>query len=114
MAATIGTRSFEEGFRLLIAHTDCPRLELLRPTPLYESDHLSYFKTHYYGGVRKSQWATIPLAIHGVFTRADGTTVNVCIGEEGSDPVFCITDLLPTCPQSRTTASCRTASVQRS
>ena len=94
VAATIGTRSFEDGFRLLIAHTDCPRLDL-RPTPLYESDHLSYFKTHYYGGVRKYQWATIPLAIHGVFTRADGTTVNVCIGEEDSDPVFCITDLLP-------------------
>ena len=94
VAATIGTRSFEDGFRLVIAHIDSPRLDL-RPNPLYESDHLSYFKTHYYGGIRKYQWATIPLAIHGVFSRADGTTVSVCIGEDESDPVFCITDLLP-------------------
>ena len=94
VAATIGTKSFEEGFRLLIAHTDSPRLDL-RPNPLYESDHFSYFKTHYYGGIRKYQWGTIPLAIHGVFTRADGSSVNVCIGEDENDPVFCITDLLP-------------------
>ena len=75
VASTIGTRSFEDGFRLVIAHTDSPRLDL-RPTPLYESDHLSYFKTHYYGGIRKYQWGTMPLAIHGVFSRADGTTVS--------------------------------------
>ena len=71
VAATIGRKSFEEGFRLVIAHIDSPRLDL-RPNPLYESDHLSYFKTHYYGGIRKYQWGTMPLAIHGVFTRADG------------------------------------------
>ena len=94
VAATIGTRSFEEGFRLVIAHTDSPRLDL-RPTPLYESDHLSYFKTHYYGGVRKYQWGTMPLSIHGVFTRDDGSTVTVRVGEDENDPVFCITDLLP-------------------
>ena len=94
IAATIGTRSFEEGFRLTIAHIDCPRLDL-RPNPLYESEHLGYFKTHYYGGVRKYQWATIPLAIHGVFTRADGSSVTIRVGEEEGDPVFCITDLLP-------------------
>lgn len=94
VAATIGTRSFEEGFRLVIAHIDSPRLDL-RPNPLYESNHLSYFKTQYYGGVKKYQWATIPLAIHGVFVRADGSSVQVCIGEEETDPVFCITDLLP-------------------
>ena len=94
VAATIGTKSFEEGFRLVIAHIDSPRLDL-RPTPLYESDHMSYFKTHYYGGIRKYQWGTMPLAIHGVFTRADGSTVSVCVGEDESDPVFCITDLLP-------------------
>ena len=94
VAATIGTRSFEDGFRLVIAHTDSPRLDL-RPTPLYESDHFSYFKTHYYGGIRKYQWGTMPLAIHGVFSRADGTTVSVNVGEDENDPVFCITDLLP-------------------
>ena len=94
VASTIGTRSFEDGFHLVIAHTDSPRLDL-RPTPLYESDHLSYFKTHYYGGIRKYQWGTMPLAIHGVFSRADGTTVSVNVGEDENDPVFCITDLLP-------------------
>ena len=81
VASTIGTRSFEDGFRLVIAHTDSPRLDL-RPTPLYESDHLSYFKTHYYGGIRKYQWGTMPLSIHGVFTRDDGTTVTVRVGED--------------------------------
>ena len=94
VAATIGTRSFEDGFRLVIAHTDSPRLDL-RPTPLYESDHLSYFKTHYYGGVRKYQWGTMPLSIHGVFTRDDGSTVTVRVGEDENAPVFCITALLP-------------------
>ena len=94
VAATIGQKLFEKGFRLVIAHIDSPRLDL-RPNPLYESDHLSYFKTHYYGGIRKYQWGTMPLAIHGVFSRADGTTVSVNVGEDESDPVFCITDLLP-------------------
>ena len=94
VAATIGQRSFEEGFRLVIAHIDSPRLDL-RPNPLYEADHFSYFKTHYYGGIRKYQWGTMPLAIHGVFTRADGSSISVCVGEDESDPVFCITDLLP-------------------
>ena len=94
VAATIGQKPYEEGFRLVIAHIDCPRLDL-RPNPLYESDHMSYFRTHYYGGVRKYQWPTIPLALHGVIYRADGTKVNVCIGEKDDDPVFCITDLLP-------------------
>ena len=94
VAATIGQKPYEEGFRLVIAHIDSPRLDL-RPNPLYESDHLSYFKTHYYGGIRKYQWGTMPLSIHGVFTRDDGTTVTVRVGEDEGDPVFCITDLLP-------------------
>ena len=94
VASTIGTKSFEDGFHLVIAHTDSPRLDL-RPTPLYESDHLSYFKTHYYGGIRKYQWPTIPLALHGVVCREDGTTVTITIGENDEDPVFTITDLLP-------------------
>ena len=94
VAATIGQKPFEEVFRLVIAHIDSPRLDL-RPNPLYESDHLSYFKTHYYGGIRKYQWGTMPLAIHGVFTRADGSSVSFSVGEDENDPVFCITDLLP-------------------
>ena len=94
VAATIGQKPFEDGFRLVIAHIDSPRLDL-RPNPLYESDHLSYFKTHYYGGIRKYQWGTMPLAIHGVFTRADGSSVSFSVGEDENDPVFCITDLLP-------------------
>ena len=94
VAATIGQKLFEKGFRLVIAHIDSPRLDL-RPNPLYESDHLSYFKTHYYGGIRKYQWGTMPLAIHGVFTRADGSSVSFSVGEDENDPVFCITDLLP-------------------
>ena len=94
VAATIGQKLFEEGFRLVIAHIDSPRLDL-RPNPLYESDHLSYFKTHYYGGIRKYQWGTMPLAIHGVFTRTDGSSVSFSVGEDENDPVFCITDLLP-------------------
>lgn len=94
LCATIGTRSLEDGFRLMIAHIDSPRLDI-RPNPLYEAAHFSYFKTHYYGGVRKYQWATMPLAIHGVLTRADGSSVTVQVGEDVGDPAFCITDLLP-------------------
>ena len=94
LCGTIGTRSMEGGFHLVIAHIDAPRLDI-RPNPLYEAAHFSLLKTHYYGGIRKYQWATMPLAIHGVFTRADGTTVTVQVGEDVGDPAFCITDLLP-------------------
>ena len=94
VAATIGQKPFEEGFRLVIAYIDSPRLDL-RANLLYESDHTRYFKTHYYGGIRKYQWGTMPLAIHGVFTRADGSSMSFSVGEDENDPVFCITDLLP-------------------
>lgn len=94
LAATIGQKSLADGFRLNIAHIDAPRLDL-RPVPLYESNDFAYFRTHYYGGVRKYQWPTIPLALHGVICRGDGSVVDVCIGEKDDDPVFCITDLLP-------------------
>ena len=94
LCGTIGTRSMEDGFHLVIAHIDAPRLDI-RPNPLYEAAHFSLLKTHYYGGIRKYQWATMPLAIRGVFTRADGTTVTVQVGEDVGDPAFCITDLLP-------------------
>ena len=94
LAATIGTRSLEQGFHLNIAHIDSPRLDL-RPVPVFEKSGIGYLRTHYYGGVRKYQWPTIPLALHGVIYRADGTRVEVCIGEKDEDPVFCISDLLP-------------------
>ena len=94
LAATIGERSMAEGFHLNIAHIDSPRLDL-RPVPLFEKDGLAYFRTHYYGGIRKYQWPTIPLALHGVVCREDGTTVTIAIGENDEDPVFTITDLLP-------------------
>ena len=94
LAATIGTKSLEEGFHLNIAHIDSPRLDL-RPVPVFEKNGLGYLRTHYYGGVRKYQWPTIPLALHGVVFRADGSKVEICIGEKDDDTVFCITDLLP-------------------
>ena len=94
LAASIGTKPLEQGFHLNIAHIDSPRLDL-RPVPVFEKEGLGYLRTHYYGGVRKYQWPTIPLALHGVICRADGSKVEVCIGENENDPVFCITDLLP-------------------
>ncbi len=93
-AIHVGTEDIENGVRICAAHIDSPRLDL-KQHPLYENDGFAYFKTHYYGGIRKYQWATIPLALHGVVTKADGTTVDVRIGDEAGDPVFCITDLLP-------------------
>lgn len=89
-----GTESLENGIRICAAHIDSPRLDM-KQHPLYESDKMAYLKTHYYGGIRKYQWVTIPLALHGVVTKADGESVNVVIGEDEGDPVFCITDLLP-------------------
>ena len=92
--AVIGKESIENGVNLVAAHIDSPRLDL-RPVPLFEKDGLAYFRTHYYGGIRKYQWPTIPLALHGVVCREDGTTVTITIGENDEDPVFTITDLLP-------------------
>ncbi len=94
IAATIGSKPFEEGVRLSIAHIDSPRLDL-KPNPLYEADEISLFKTHYYGGIRKYQWVAIPLSMHGVVIKANGEAVTINIGEEAGDPVFTITDLLP-------------------
>ena len=94
LAATVGTKPLDQGFHLNIAHIDSPRLDL-RPVPVFEKNGLGYLRTHYYGGVRKYQWPTIPLALHGVIYRADGSAVEICIGEKDDDPVFCITDLLP-------------------
>ena len=91
--AVIGKSNISNGVNLTAAHIDSPRLDL-KQNPLYESDELGYFKTHYYGGIKKYQWVTLPLAIHGVVVKKDGTSVDVCIGEKPEDPVFCVTDLL--------------------
>jgi len=89
-----GKRPLSEGFRLVGAHADCPRLDL-KQRPFYEDTDIALAKTHYYGGIRKYQWLTIPLALHGTVVKKDGTEVTICIGEDPSDPVFTITDLLP-------------------
>ena len=94
MAAVIGTESMSEGARICAAHIDSPRIDI-KPNPLYEDSGLAYLKTHYYGGIKKYQWVTIPLALHGVVVRRDGTSVTVTIGEDESDPILMITDLLP-------------------
>lgn len=94
LITTFGRKPIKEGVRINGAHIDSPRLDL-KPNPLYEKDELSFFKTHYYGGIRKYQWATIPLAMHGVIIRKDGTKVELNLGENPGDPVFCVTDLLP-------------------
>lgn len=91
---TFGRRALEDGLRLNVAHIDSPRLDL-KPSPMYEKAELAYLKTHYYGGIRKYQWVTTPLAMHGVVVKKDGEIAEICIGEKEGDPVFCITDLLP-------------------
>ncbi len=90
----IGEDSLEQGMNILGAHIDSPRIDV-KQNPLYENEDLAYLDTHYYGGIKKYQWVTIQLALHGVICKKDGTVVNVCIGEKDSDPVFAITDLLP-------------------
>ncbi len=94
MLAVIGRKPVSDGVRLAIAHIDSPRLDL-KPNPLYEADEIAMFKTHYYGGIKKYQWTTIPLAMHGVIYLADGSKLEVRVGEDDGDPQFCITDLLP-------------------
>ncbi len=94
MLAVIGKNGTKNGVRLGIAHIDSPRLDL-KPNPLYESNDLALFKTHYYGGIKKYQWPTVPLALHGVVAMKDGSVIDVCIGEEEDDPCLVVTDLLP-------------------
>lgn len=89
----MGTKPLEEGMNILGAHIDSPRIDV-KQNPLYENEEFAYLDTHYYGGIKKYQWVTIPLAIHGVIVKKDGTVVNVNIGEKDEDPVFVITDLL--------------------
>ena len=92
--AVIGKKSISEGVKIAVAHIDSPRLDL-KPNPLYESDEMALFKTHYYGGIRKYQWVAIPLALHGVIVKANGEKLTVKIGEEEGEPKFVISDLLP-------------------
>ena len=90
----MGRNPAVEGLQMVAAHLDSPRLDL-KPTPLYEAKDMAWLKTHYYGGIKKYQWVTTPLALHGVVIRADGTQARISIGEEPGDPVFTVTDLLP-------------------
>lgn len=94
LLAVIGTRPMAEGVRIAAAHIDSPRLDL-KPNPLYEEHEMAYFKTHYYGGIKKYQWTAMPLSLHGRVMKKDGTAVDVCIGEDATEPKFCVTDLLP-------------------
>ena len=94
MMCTKGKRPVSEGIRVTVAHIDSPRLDF-KPHPLFEDDHMAYFKTHYYGGIKKYQWTTIPLSLRGVVYLKDGSSVVVRIGENENEPSFCITDLLP-------------------
>lgn len=94
VAAVIGKEPLSCGVNLVGAHIDAPRLDL-KPNPLYESEEIAYLKTHYYGGIKKYQWTAIPLSIHGVIVKTDGTQIRIRIGEDAGDPIFCITDLLP-------------------
>lgn len=91
--AVIGSEPLDNGTHICAAHIDSPRLDL-KPNPLYEDSELAYFKTHYYGGIKKYQWTTTPLALHGVVAKKDGTVVKVTVGEDANDPIFCVTDLL--------------------
>ena len=92
--AIIGEESIENGIHIIGSHVDSPRLDL-KPNPLCEDSGLAYFKTHYYGGIKKYQWTTIPLSIHGVIIKTNGEKIEISIGEEENEPIFTITDLLP-------------------
>lgn len=89
----VGTAPFEQGMNILGAHIDSPRMDI-KQNPLYENGDMAYLDTHYYGGIKKYQWVTLPLAIHGVVVKKDGSIVEIVIGEKEDDPVFCVTDLL--------------------
>ena len=94
MLMIIGQKPLSEGANIGAAHTDAPRLDL-KPSPLYEDSELAYLKTHHYGGVRKYHWVAVPLELHGVVMKADGSSVTVSIGDGPDDPQFVINDLLP-------------------
>ncbi len=91
---SIGKEEITSGIHFVIAHVDSPRLDL-KANPLYEDAEMALLKTHYYGGIKKYQWTAIPLSLIGVVCKKDGTKVDICIGEDANDPVFCVSDLLP-------------------
>ena len=93
LLAVIGNESLAKGANICAAHTDSPRMDV-KPNPLYEDSEIAYFKTHYYGGIKKYQWPTVPLALHGVVYRKDGSVVTVTIGEDDNDPILVVSDLL--------------------
>ena len=93
MLVNLGAEPMESGMNILGAHNDSPRLDL-KQNPLYEAGDMAYLDTHYYGGVKAYHWVATPLALHGVICKKDGTTVEVCVGEDANDPVFCVSDLL--------------------
>ncbi len=92
--STIGKKTVDNGVNIVASHIDCPRLDL-KPNPVFENTDIAYFKTHYYGGIKRYQWAATPLAIHGVVIKTNGEKVEIHIGEDPEDPIFCLTDLLP-------------------
>ena len=94
MLATVGSEDLNRGLSISVSHVDSPRLDL-KPFPVFEKSGIAYLKTHYYGGIRKYQWVTVPLALHGVLAGRDGSVTKVCIGESEDDPILYITDLLP-------------------
>ena len=93
MLAVIGSQPLSAGANICAAHVDSPRMDL-KPNPLYEDSEIAYFKTHYYGGIKKYQWVTVPLALHGVVCRKDGSCITVTIGEDEADPILVVSDLL--------------------
>ena len=93
-AAVIGEEPIENGLKVVAAHADSPRLDL-KQNPLYEDNEIAMLKTHYYGGIKKYQWTSIPLSMHGLVVKPNGEKINICIGEDEQDPVFTISDLLP-------------------
>ncbi len=93
MLAVIGSASMNEGANICAAHVDSPRMDV-KPNPLYEDSEIAYFKTHYYGGIKKYQWVSVPLALHGVVYRKDGSVITVTVGEDENDPIFYVSDLL--------------------
>ena len=93
LLAVIGTEPLSKGSNICAAHVDSPRMDV-KPNPLYEDSEIAYFKTHYYGGIKKYQWPTVPLALHGVVYRKDGSVITVTVGEDENDPVLMVSDLL--------------------
>ena len=91
--ATVGKKDISEGAKITISHIDCPRLDM-KPMPLFEDSELAFMKTHYYGGIKKYQWPTVPMSLHGVMALKDGRNIKINIGEDEGDPIFCVNDIL--------------------